>query len=170
MREPYSELTRLIERLHRRLLDVLRAELNRMGTYDVNPAQALILVSLKNEQISIRSLLDRGYYRGSSASYNIKKLVDSGYLLQERSAHDRRSTQIRLSPQGLELCAKIGMLEDDLAARLAKDAEAVKELETACRALRRLERAWSDYIQYGYRQYDFEPVTVSLGQQAVEEG
>ena len=74
------ELTRLIERLHRRFLDVLRAELNRMSIKDINAVQALLLANIGEEEIVIRDLVERGYYQGSNVSYNIKKLVDMGYL------------------------------------------------------------------------------------------
>ncbi|MCH7958105.1 MAG: MarR family transcriptional regulator, partial [Proteobacteria bacterium] len=46
MKKEYIELTRLIERLHRRFLDVLRAELNRMSIKDINAVQALLLANI----------------------------------------------------------------------------------------------------------------------------
>ena len=76
----YVELTRLIERLHRRFLDVLRAELNRLGVKNINAVQALLLANISDEEIVIRDLVERGYYQGSNVSYNIKKLTDLGYL------------------------------------------------------------------------------------------
>ena len=76
----YFELTRMIERLHRQFIDVLKAELNRTGVRDINGVQALLLTNIGHQQISIRDLVERGYYMGSNVSYNIKKLIDLGYL------------------------------------------------------------------------------------------
>ena len=70
----------MIERLHRQFIDVLKAELNRTGVRDINGVQALLLTNIGNQQISIRDLVERGYYMGSNVSYNIKKLIDLGYL------------------------------------------------------------------------------------------
>ncbi len=146
--QAYFELTHLIERLHRRFLDVLRAELDRLGVDDINAVQSLILTNVNSEEITVRDLIKRGYYLGSNASYNVKKLVEAGYLEQERSPHDRRSVRIRLSPKGLDLCEKINRLQDAHGAALMAGPDGC-DLESACRTLRRLERRWSDYVQFG---------------------
>ena len=148
MKSEYLDLTRLIERLHRRFLDVLRAELNRLGVKDVNPVQALLLVNVGSEEIVIRDLIERGYYQGSNVSYNIKKLTETGYLEQERSLHDRRTVTVRLTAKALEVVKNIGDLEDRQSAALADEMEA-PEVKAACRSLRRLERTWTDYIRDG---------------------
>ncbi len=95
MSKEYIELTLLIERLHRRFLDVLRTELKRIGVRDINGVQALILANIGDEEIIIRDLVERGYYQGSNVSYNIKKLTDYGYLDQERAQHDKRSVTVK---------------------------------------------------------------------------
>ena len=56
LKKEYLELTRLIERLHRRFLDLLRAELNRLGIRDINSVQALLLANIGREEIAIRDL------------------------------------------------------------------------------------------------------------------
>jgi len=145
----YLELTRLIERLHRRFLDVIRAELTRLGFKNINGVQALLLANIGDEEIVIRDLVDRGYYQGSNVSYNIKKLVEMGYLDQERSAHDRRSVSIRLTGKAREIVAAIHDLEERQAAALANHDLGQEEVEGVCRSLRRLERTWTDYIHYG---------------------
>ena len=148
----YLELTRLIERLHRRFLDVLRAELNRLGVKNINAVQALLLANISDEEIVIRDLVERGYYQGSNVSYNIKKLTDLGYLEQERSAHDRRSVRIRLTDNALEVVRSVRALEDKHAATLAEQGLAAEELEAIGRSLRQVERVWDDYIHYGGRR------------------
>jgi len=145
----YLELTRLIERLHRRFLDVIRAELTRLGFKNINGVQALLLANIGDEEIVIRDLVDRGYYQGSNVSYNIKKLAEMGYLEQERSSHDRRSVSIRLTDQAREIVKAVRDLEARQAAALDNHDLGQEEVEGVCRSLRRLERSWTDYIQYG---------------------
>lgn len=149
MKKEYLDLTRLIERLHRRYLDVLRSELNRMGVKDVNAVQALLLVNIGGEDIVIRDLVERGYYQGSNVSYNIKKLVEGGLLEQERAAHDKRSVRIRLTPRALDLVAKIKDLQDRHADAFADREKDKVEVETVLKMLKRLERDWAGYIHYG---------------------
>lgn len=149
MKKEYLEFTRLIERLHRRFLDMLRAELTRIGIRDINSVQALLLTNIGSEEIAIRDLVERGYYQGSNVSYNIKKLGEMGYLEQERSAHDRRSVSIRLTEKALSVVEEIRKLEQKIAGQLDEQAFGRSEIESVCQALRHVERTWSDYVRYG---------------------
>mgnify|MGYP000196321024 CR=1 FL=1 len=149
MRKEYLELTRLIERLHRRFLDVLRAELNRMSVRGINAVQALLLANIGEEKITIRDLIERGYYQGSNVSYNIKKLTDMGYLDQERSVHDKRSVAIKLTDKALNVVKRVREMEDENAESLAKHGLTPEDVLALCESLRRLERTWTDYIHYG---------------------
>jgi DNA-binding MarR family transcriptional regulator len=156
----YFELTRMIERLHRQFIDVLKAELNRTGVRDINGVQALLLTNIGHQQISIRDLVERGYYMGSNVSYNIKKLTDLGYLEQERSAHDKRSVTVWLTDKALDVVTSMTDLQDYnsrafmLRAANAQDPDAINGL---FRGLRSLERTWSDYIHYGVKEKDSAP-------------
>ncbi len=149
LKEKYQELTRLIERLHRYFLDVLRSELNRMGNKDINAVQALLLANIGEEDIVIRDLVERGYYQGSNVSYNIKKLVDMGYLEQERSTRDRRSVRVHLTDKALEVVKNIREMEERNAIAFGEQYASDDEVEKTCQALRRLESTWTDYIRYG---------------------
>ena len=149
MKKDYLELTRLIERLHRRFLDVLRAELGRMGIKELNAVQALLLTNIGGEQIAIRDLVERGYYQGSNVSYNIKKLTEMGYLEQERSQHDRRSVTVQLTPKALEVVDRVHALENVNALAVEKTGLGEKDLRNTTETLRRVERTWADYIRYG---------------------
>ncbi len=149
MNREYLELTRLIERLHRRFIDVLKTELNRIGVKNINGVQALLLTNIGEEEIVIRDLVERGYYLGSNVSYNIKKLTDLGYLDQERSAHDRRSVTLRLTEKAMEVVRRMRELQDNNAAAFSKRGAGPEEMEEICEALRTLERTWADYIHYG---------------------
>ena len=142
------DLTRLIERLHRRFLDVLRAELNRLGVRNINAVQALLLANISDQEIVIRDLVERGYYQGSNVSYNIKKLTELGYLEQERSLHDRRSVSVRLTEKALDVVRSVRAMEERHAATLSDHGIAADELESVCTALRRVERTWTDDIHF----------------------
>ena len=139
-------MTRLIERLHRRFFDVLKTELTRLGVRDINGVQGLLLTNIGEEEMAIRDLVERGYYLGSNVSYNIRKLTDLGYLEQERSAHDKRSVNIRLTGKVLAVVRGMGELQDHNAGALAKRAPGPEALEALCATLRSLERTWADYI------------------------
>lgn len=151
MKESYTSIVQLIERLHRHFLDVLRAELRRLGIEDINAVQALLLANIGEEDVVIRDLKDRGYYHGSNVSYNIKKLTEMEYIHQERDAHDRRAVRLRLSPKGLDLCERIRELQDHLTANLNKAGADTPALDGAIDALQGVERVWTDYIRYGRR-------------------
>ena len=150
MKKEYLELTRLIERLHRRFLDLLRAELNRLGIRDINSVQALLLANIGSEQIAIRDLVERGYYQSSNVSYNIKKLTEMGYLAQERSIHDRRSVSIQLTGKALKVVEEIRTLEEKIAGELDDEDNGCDEITIICQGLRRVERIWTNYVHYGH--------------------
>ena len=107
MKESYLETVSLIERLHRLYLEVIKCELDNLKVDDINNVQALVLYNLGGEQISIGELTTRGCYLGSNVSYNLKKMVQNGYIDQVSSKHDRRSYTIKLSGKGMDLCKKL---------------------------------------------------------------
>ena len=148
MKQSYLETIRLIERLHRRFLDVIKTELDRVGIEDINNVQALILSNISNEQLTVGELTARGYYLGSNVSYNVKKLVENAYLNQERSPHDRRMTRVRVSEKGLELCERIDELYQRNAAELERAVIGQEQLSATNQVLSALERYWSNYITY----------------------
>lgn len=145
----YLQALRLVERLHRLLLDVIKDEFERIGECDLNPVQALLLHNLGGDELTAGELKTRGYYLGSNVSYNLKKLVELGYIHYKRSDHDRRSVRVRLTPKGEEICRAVR----DLYRRQLRSLESVGEvssedLDDLNRVLMRLERFWSDQIRY----------------------
>lgn len=150
MKQIYTESILLIERLHRRFLDVIKTELDRLKIDDINNIQTLILYNISSEQLTIGELTNRGYYLGSNVSYNVKKLVENNYLMQERAPHDKRSTRIRLSEKGLELCQKIDELYQRNIEQLSKEMNA-DALGGLNKTLTQLERFWTDYINNIYK-------------------
>jgi DNA-binding MarR family transcriptional regulator len=148
VKQSYLETIRLIERLHRRFLDVIKTELDRLGIEDINNVQTLILSNISSEQLTVGELTARGYYLGSNVSYNVKKLVENGYLNQERSPHDRRMTRVRVSEKGLELCERIDELYEKNALQLEREVISRDQLTSMNQVLSALERYWSNYINY----------------------
>ena len=139
----YYETIHVIERLHRQSLDVLKLELDRLGIQDINNVQSLILYSIGSDQLTVGELTLRGYYLGSNVSYNLKKMVESGYLVQERSLHDRRSVRIKVSAKGAALRTKLDdFFERDGQALVANGFDA-GQLTLLGDMLHKLERFWA---------------------------
>lgn len=139
----YQDAIFLIERLHRHFLEVVKTELDRLGTEDINNVQALILFNIGQEELTVGELTNRGYYLGSNVSYNVKKLVEHGYLTQERSPHDRRAIHVKASDKGLAICRRIGDLFDRHCDEMTEFGLDEGELLGASDTLSRLLRYWS---------------------------
>jgi DNA-binding MarR family transcriptional regulator len=148
-RSEYLQSLRLIERLHRLLLDVIKDEFDRLGGSDLNSVQALLCYNIGDGELTAGELKSRGYYLGSNVSYNLKKLVDMGYIHYKRSETDRRSVRVSLSPKGREASAVVqGLYNRQLGSIEAVGQVTSDEFKTLNRALVRLERFWSDQIRY----------------------
>jgi DNA-binding MarR family transcriptional regulator len=148
-RSEYLQGLRLIERLHRLLLDVIKDEFDREGGAELNSVQALLLYNIGESELTAGELKTRGYYLGSNVSYNLKKLVDMDYLHYKRSETDRRSVRVSLTEKGKQACEVVSRLYQ----RQLKSIESVGEIgrddvQSLNRALVRLERFWSDQIRY----------------------
>jgi DNA-binding MarR family transcriptional regulator len=147
----YLESLALVERLHRLLLDVIKDEFERLGVLEINSVQALLLFNIGENEVTAGELKTRGYYQGSNVSYNLKKLVELGYMHHQRSEIDRRSVRVRLTEKGRRVR---GMLMD-LFARHAQGLEkrgiiGVAGIDEINTSLKRMERYWTDQIRYIY--------------------
>jgi DNA-binding MarR family transcriptional regulator len=149
VRHPYYEAVLLIERAHRHFLEVVKSDLDRLGIQDINNVQALILYNVGQDEMTVGELTVRGYYLGSNVSYNVKKMVENGYLLQERSPHDRRSVRVKLSDKGLDLQKKMGEAFEKQAGQLPGATLPPDELNRMIEVLRKLERFWTGMVNYG---------------------
>ena len=150
MSNAYLEVISLVERLHRHFLEVVKLELDGLRIHDINNVQGLMLFNIGDAEMSVGELTLRGCYLGSNVSYNVKKLVENGYLVQERSVHDRRSIHVRLTEKGRALCDKLGEMHKRHVELLSQTAISDADLQTASLTLRRLERFWiraGDLIQ-----------------------
>ena len=142
------ELPGLIDRLHRRYLDVLRSELTRRHITDISASQVMMLVTIGNDEISVRHLIERGYYLGSNSSYNLKHLVAAGYVTRTPLPRDRRSAVLKLTEKGRTLCATIIRADTAGVGLLSKLLGGDVEMSRMVRALKLLERTWSDLLKY----------------------
>jgi DNA-binding MarR family transcriptional regulator len=145
----YLESLTLVERLHRRLLDVIKDEFDRQGRNDVNAVQALLLYNIGNSELTAGELRTRGYYLGSNVSYNLKKLVEQGLIHHQRSRIDRRSVRVSLTDEG----ARIAAIIEKLYQRHVGSIEQIggvsgDEFQRLNKSLHRLERFWTDQILY----------------------
>lgn len=147
----YLESLSLVERLHRLLLDVIKDEFERVGVLEINAVQALLLFNVGENEVTAGELKSRGYYQGSNVSYNLKKLVEMGYMHHQRCEIDRRSVRVRLTEKGRyvrELVEKLFVRHaDGLETRKVIDSAGIEEINTS---LRRVERYWTDQIRYIY--------------------
>ncbi len=147
----YLDTLNLVERLHRLLLDVIKDEFERVGLLEINAVQALLLFNVGDNEVTAGELKSRGYYQGSNVSYNLKKLVDAGYMHHERSEIDRRSVRVRLTEKGRGVHVLVTRLfrthSEGLMDRGVLDQQGVEDITSA---LRRVERYWTEQIRYIY--------------------
>ncbi len=150
MTNGYLEVISLVERLHRHFLEVVKLELDGLGIHDINNVQGLMLFNIGDAEMTVGELTLRGCYLGSNVSYNLKKMVENGYLVQERSVHDRRSIHVRLTDKGRELREKLSEMHQRHIEMLTHTAVTGDDLQNVIVTLRRLERFWiraSDLVQ-----------------------
>jgi DNA-binding MarR family transcriptional regulator len=150
MSNPYLDVISLIERLHRHFLEVVKLELEGLGIHDINNVQGMMLFNIGDAEMTVGELTLRGCYLGSNVSYNVKKMVENGYLVQERSLHDRRSIRVRLTEKGSKLRDRVSVMLQRQLEMLPQAPISVDDLQTVGVTLRRLERFWiraSDLVQ-----------------------
>lgn len=147
----YLESLALVERLHRLLLDVIKDEFERLNIIEVNPVQGLLLFNIGEHEVSAGELKSRGYYQGSNVSYNLKKLVEAGYMHHQRSEVDRRSVRVRLTEKGRKLRALLADLFERHGALLFKRGTVgLVAIDEVTQVLRRVERFWGEQIRFIY--------------------
>ncbi len=145
----YVEALHLVERLHRRLLDVIKDEFERRNRDDVNSVQALLLYNIGDKELTASELRTRGYYLGSNVSYNVKKLVEAGYLHHARSRIDRRSVRISLTDKGRDVHQIVkGLYEKHMGTISTIGGVSGDDFQRMNAALLKLERFWTDQIRF----------------------
>jgi DNA-binding MarR family transcriptional regulator len=142
MADQYLEAISLIERLHRQFLEVVKLELERVSIRDINNVQGMMLFNIGDSEMTVGELTWRGCYLGSNVSYNVKKMVENGYLLQTRSVHDRRSIHVKLTDKGRALRDRLSAMHVRHLELLKQTAITEADVEAALITLQRLERFW----------------------------
>lgn len=140
----YTDLTTMLHRLQRRHLDIVRLKLEASGVEDISPAQAMLLIEIGDGDIQLRDLIERRHYLASTATYNIRKLVDSGYVEHMKGARDKRTTKLRLTERGQVLLARIEAVEET--GDLVDDPSFERKMDTAVAVLHALDRSWFQYL------------------------
>ncbi|HVC50728.1 MAG TPA: winged helix DNA-binding protein [Stellaceae bacterium] len=138
----YLEVISLVERLHRHFLEVVKLELDGLRIHDINNVQGMMLFNIGDAEMTVGELTLRGCYLGSNVSYNVKKMVENGYLAQERSVHDRRSIHVRLTDKGRQLRDRLGVMHRRHIEMLSQTAVTGEDLDGVITTLSRLERFW----------------------------
>jgi DNA-binding MarR family transcriptional regulator len=101
--------------------------------------------------VTAGELKSRGYYQGSNVSYNLKKLVEAGYMHHQRCQIDRRSVRVRLTDQGRRIRDIVDKLfEGHAAGMLSRGVLDQSGIDDITMSLRRIERYWTDQIRYIY--------------------
>src|SRR5215831_3001471 len=142
MKAAYLETIGLIERLHRQFPEIVKLELDGLGIHDINNVQGLILFNIGDAEMTVGELTLRGCYLGSNVSYNVKKMVENDYLVQQRSLHDRRSVHVRLTEKGFKLRDLLTTMHRRHAEMLPQALVGADDLQAVGVTLRRLERFW----------------------------
>ena len=145
---PYYEAIQMIERLHRHFLDVLKVELDRQGIQDINNVQSMILYNIGDDELTVGELTIRGYYLGSNVSYNVKKMVENGYLVQERSVHDKRSIRVKLSEKGTKLRNSITAMFDRHEEKIQGTNLTPERLGELNKTMQMMERFWASQTNF----------------------
>src|SRR5271155_3784765 len=146
----YFKVISLVERLHRQFLEVVKLELEGLGIHDINNVQGMMLFNIGEAEMTVGELTLRGCYLGSNVSYNVEKMVENGYLAQQRSLHDRRSIHVRLTEKGIRLRDSLTAMHQRHAEMLPNAAVSVEDLQGPTAAWRRLGGFWTragDFVQ-----------------------
>jgi DNA-binding MarR family transcriptional regulator len=146
----YLEAISLVERLHRQFLEVVKLELDGLRIHDINNIQAMMLFNIGDAEMTVGELTLRGCYLGSNVSYNVKKMVENGYLVHQRSLHDRRSIHVRLTEKGIKLRDSLTEMHRRHSEMLSQAVLSAEDFQAVNVTLRRLERFWiraADLVQ-----------------------
>lgn len=135
------------ERNYKLFLDIIKREIDKLKYTDITAIQALILLNLGDNVVTISEVISRGYYIGSNASYNVKKLVKSGYITQVSSNYDKRAVLLKLTPKATTLCAKIDKSIEAQMNGLEKTIKGKLDLKSGIEFLKTIERFWQNLLQ-----------------------
>ena len=117
----YYNIINITEKLHRLFLNLLNTDLDKLGVHDINSVQALILYNIAYKEISVGDLTDRGYYQGSNSSYNIKNMIQNGYIDNWQNVVDKRMVSLKLTKKGINLYKQIEKIFEERYKMISED-------------------------------------------------
>ena len=151
LRETYFEVIMGIERLHRLFFDVIKSELDRHGVKDLSDVQCFIIYNIGRSKMTVGEISNRGYYMGSNVTYNLKKMVEHGYITQHQSQHDRRSSHISLSKKGLEIFNHFDAIFQHHGDNLKHNSITQGELDDMRKTIQKIEAFWRFTSSHGIK-------------------
>jgi DNA-binding MarR family transcriptional regulator len=149
MKAVYFEIIMGIERLHRVFFDMVKADLDRTGVKDITDIQCFILYNIGTSKMTVGEISNRGYYMGSNVTYNLKKMVENGYVLQQQSPHDKRSSHIQLSEKGLKIFQRFDEIFTRQSENLKNNSITETELTDMRKTMQKLESFWRFTTSHG---------------------
>jgi DNA-binding MarR family transcriptional regulator len=115
----------------------------------------MMLFNIGDATMSVGELTLRGCFLGSNACYSLKKMVENGYVLQQRSEHDGRSSLVRLTDKGHALRDRLSGMHARQMEPIARSPITESDLQGVLATLRKVERLWIR----ASNQFDEQPST-----------
>jgi DNA-binding MarR family transcriptional regulator len=143
MHDSYIEIIHLLGRIHRQFMDVISKDLGRLKVNDINNVQTFMLLNIGDARMPIGDLISRGVYLGSNVTYNVKKMVDNGYLNRENSTDDRRVSLVSLTEKGRQLCDELIRADQHRIELLSDIVPDQDEMQVTSSLLLRLDHFWT---------------------------
>jgi len=142
MTQAYIEMVHLLSRLHRSLIEAIKAELDTRLIRDINAIQALILFNIGDHKLTVGELMSRGCYQGANVTYNLHVLVRNKYVTELRSAYDRRIRHVQLTKKGHEMRHHLASMHKRHVERLPLADISESDLTRTIHTFERLELVW----------------------------
>ena len=147
MKNDFVDISLRGETNYRLFLSVIKHELDKLGYADIAAVQALILMNLGDNVVTISEVMSRGYYIGSNASYNIRRLVANGYIAQSPSDYDKRAILLQTTAKGEELCSKVSSALNGHIKKFEQKMKGKLDMKKGLEFLKNIELAWKNFLQ-----------------------
>lgn len=142
----------MFSRMHTIFMEIIRLELERLGVYNLTSTQYMILQHLGTDRIPVGDLSLRISYFGTNISYNVRKMVESGHLIQEKAEHDHRTHYVFISPQSKELIGKMDQALEEHGEMLIKYGIDKAHICGILSAIEKIDDFWTYTLSHRYRK------------------
>ena len=141
----YLETIVTLEKSYKNFLNIMKHEAENSGFSDINSTQIIMIYNIGNSKMTISKISQKSLYTKSNSTYNLKKLLESGYIKQEVSNHDKRSSYISLSSKGKKIHKfMIAVITKHLDA-LGKQNISKNDIDNIYHSLQQLNKFWTFY-------------------------